>query len=379
MNVAETGNLDDDHRRLEDEATARVFFDQTRRISSVLPEALAEMVRDGIFSQIESDVLGGYLTALKSSIDALSMKYLMSGRIEGPLRRHVTVDIHESGLPVWSEIAQLAADAAQVGAELSRSPTADEIRDQMIRQIVSELTVPTRLQYAMSQRLYYEALARDGMFWPQMHPQGFWLSGQDGGRRRWLLHWAVYDSRLNVPVLYLMDVGDTGRRPLTEDARRWPEVRAHLLAQSVTSLQLLTIARGFDHDFDRLHPQRLRRIVLGPVYSRGFTIQEGPIRQVLDNAAAPAGEDWAMAMTIEDLQAKGVQVESSGLFSVVERQLYHLDPLDRGGSGQGVTKADRLLILPQRPYQALAALDPPGFREIRKYVPGPNGRVSGYR
>lgn len=377
--MAETGNLDDDHLRLEDEAKARAFFDQTRRISAVLPEALAEMVRGGVFSQTESDVIGGYLTALKSSIDALSMKYLVSGRIEGPLRRHVTIDIHESGLPVWSEIAQLAADAAQVEAELSRSPGAGEIKDQMIRQIVSELTIPTRLQYAMSQRLYYEALAQGGMFWPQMHPQGFWLSGKDGGRRRWLLHWAVYDSRLNVPVLYLMDVDDTGRRPLTEDAKRWPEVRAHLLAQSVTSLQLLTIARGFDRDFDHLHPQRLRRIVLGPVYSRGFTVQEGPIRQVLDNAAAPAGEDWAMAMTIEDLQAKGVEVESSGFFSVVERQLYHLDPLDRGGSGQGVTNADRLLILPQRPYQALATLDPAGFRDIRKYVPGPDGRVSGYR
>lgn len=377
--MAETGTLDADHRRLDDDLTARAFFDQTRRIAGVLPAALSEMVRDGLFTRIETEVIVGYLDALRASIDALAMKYLVSGRIEGPLRRHVTIDIHESGFPVWSEIAQNAADAAQAAEELARTPAPDAIKDDMIRQIVGDLVIPTRLQYALSQRLYYEALAKGGLFWPQMHPQGYWLSGDGRQRRRWLLHWAVYDSQLNVPVLYLLDADDSGRRPLVEDAKRWPEVRAHLLAQSVTALQLVTIAQGFDRDFDTLHPMRLRRIVLGPVYSQGFTVQEGPIRQVLENAAAPAGEDWAMAMTVEDLRAERATLEHSGLFSVVERQVFRLDPLATHGAGQGTSLATRALILPQRPYQALAALDPAGFRDIRKYVPGPDGRIAGYR
>ncbi|MBU3030313.1 hypothetical protein [Paracoccus marinaquae] len=377
--MAETGNLDADHRALDDDLTARAYFDQTRRVAGVLPAALAEMVRDGLFTRIETEVIGGYLAALGTSIEALSMKYLVAGRIEGPLRRHLTIDIHESGFPVWQEIAQTAADAAQAGEELARTPAPEAIKDDMIREIVGRLTIPTRLQYALSQRLYYEALAKGGLFWPQMHPQGYWLSGNDRQRRRWLLHWGVYDSRLNVPVIYLMDADDSGRRPLVEDAKRWPEVRAHLLAQAVTSLQLLTIAQGFDRDFDTLHPMRLRRIVLGPVYSQGFTRQEGPIRQVLENAAAPAGEDWAMALTVEDLQAARATLESSGFFGVVERQVFRLDPLNAHGAGQGASAATRALILPQRPYQALAALDPAGFRDIRKYVPGPDGRVAGYR
>ncbi|MDP5308212.1 hypothetical protein [Paracoccus spongiarum] len=377
--MAETGNLDADHRRLDDDLAARAYFDRMRRIAAVLPPALAETVRDGLFSRVETEVIGAYLSALAASLDALAMKYLVSGRIEGPLRRHVTIDIHESGFPVWSEIAQTAADAAQAAEELARTAAPETIKDDMIRQIVGELTIPTRLQYAMSQRLYYEALARGGLFWPQMHPQGYWLSGNDRQRRRWLLHWAVYDSQLNVPVLYLMDADDSGRRPLAEDPKRWPEVRAHLLAQSVTALQLVTIAQGFDRDFDTLHPMRLRRIVLGPVYAQGLTLQEGPIRQVLQDAGAPSGEDWAMAMTVEDLQSERATLESSGLFGVTERQVFRLDPLNAHGAGQGASAASRFLILPQRPYQALAAMDPPGFRDIRKYVPGPDGRVVGYR
>ncbi|AUH65836.1 hypothetical protein [Paracoccus zhejiangensis] len=377
--MAETGTLDADHRKLDDDLQARAFIDQTRHIAEVLPGALDEMVRDGLFTQVETEVIDGYLGALKASMDALAMKYLVAGRIEGPLQRHLTIDIHESGFPVWQEIAQTAADAAQAQAELARTPDAAAIKDDMVREIVGRQTIPTRLQYALSQRYYYEALATGGLFWPQMHPQGFWLSGHDSSRRRWLLHWAVYDSQLNVPILYLMDVDDTGRRALTDDPKRWPEVRAHLLAQSVSGLQLLTIAQGFDRDFETLHPHRLRRITLGPAYSSGYTVQEGPIREVLDSAAAPAGEDWALAMTVEDLQAERAVMESTGFFGVTERQIFKLDPLNQYGAGQGATSATRLLVLPARPYQALATLDPPGFRNIRKYVPGPDGRVTSYR
>lgn len=373
-----TGTLDADHRQIEDDLIARRYFEKLRLISSTLPAVLAEMVRDRMFTQTEVEVIASYLDALLKSADALSMKYLVSGRVEGPLRRFLTMDVHESGYPVWSELAQMAADAAQAPDQLQRTANADQIKDDMVRQIVGDLTIPTRLQYAMSQRLYYEMLTKGGLFWPQMHPQAYWLSDV-GNRRRWLIHWAVYDSQLNVPVLYLMDCDDSGRRPLVEDSKRWPEVSAHLMAQSVTTLQLLTIAQGFDRDFDKLHPHRLRRILLGPIYSQQFTTQEGPIREVLDNARAPVGEDWAMAVTIEDLQAERAVMESSGLFGVTERQIFKLDPLGLGGTGQGSTAVERLLILPVRPYQSLAELNPPGFRNIRKYVPLPGGGATSYR
>ena len=34
-------------------------------------------------------------------------------------------------------------------------PSPEHLKDEMVRQIVGERVVPTRLQYAMSQRLYY--------------------------------------------------------------------------------------------------------------------------------------------------------------------------------------------------------------------------------
>lgn len=376
--MADAPRLDADHRVLTEDLDSRDYMAQMRRILAAAQAAKGEMARDGLFGPAEADVMAGYLDALKASLEALAMKYLMSGRIEGPLRRHLTIDVHESGFPVWQEIAQTAADAAQAGDELARSPSVAAIKDDMVRQIVGDRVIPTRLQYALSQRLYDQALKDGGLFWPQMHPQAYWLSDA-GNRRRWLIHWAVYDSQLNLPVVYLMDCDDSGRRPLAEDSKRWPEVQAHLMAQSVTTLQLLTIAQGFDRDFDKLHPFRLRRMLMGPIYSQQFTTQEGPIRNVLDNARAPSGEDWAVALTIEDLQAERAIMETSGLFGVTERQIFKLDPLGLGGAGQGTTSVERALVLPARPYQSLAELDPPGFRKIRKYVPLPDGRVTAYR
>ncbi|WBU61761.1 hypothetical protein [Paracoccus albus] len=378
MSKDRTGNLDADHRQIEDDLIARRYFEKLRLIASTLPAVLSETVRDGLFTQTEVEVIGSYLTAMLRSADALSMKYLVSGRVDGPLRKFLTIDVHESGYPIWSEIAQMAADAAQANEQLARTADTKQIRDDMIRQIVGDLVIPTRLQYAMSQRLYHEALAKGGLFWPQMSPQAYWLSNA-GNRRRWLIHWAVYDSQLNLPVIYLMDCDDSGRKPLAEDSRRWPEVQAHLMAQSVTTLQLLTIAQGFDKDFDKLHPYRLRRLLMGPIYSQQFTTQEGPIREVLDNARAPAGEDWAVALTVEDLQAERAIMESTGLFGVTERQIFKLDKLGLGGNGQGASAVQRALVLPARPYQSLAEIDPKGFRNIRKYVPLPDGRVTAYR
>ena len=91
----------------------------------------------------------------------------------------------------------------------------------MVREIVGKLAMPTRLQYAMSQRLYYEELARGELFWPQMDPEVVWL-GNDGARARAAAALPACTGRsmtatVNIPTIYLMDVEDTGRIALPKD------------------------------------------------------------------------------------------------------------------------------------------------------------------
>ena len=366
--------LTSDHAELLDTAIVRQYFTMFDVITGYLPKVAAEFEGEGRFDRAEARVLGGYVAQVAATFRALSYKYLMTGQALGTLAGHPTFDRHESGFPIAQELMVMANDAQQADKHLAGMASEAELKDRMVRAIVGDLAMPVKLQFSLSQRLYYQALVGGGLFWARNDPQAQWVS-EDSGRRRFLLHWAVYDSQINLPVVYLMDVEDTGADPLPKSNRRWPEVQAHLMAQSLGGLKLLTIATGFDKDFSDLHPKRLRRIHLGPMYSHSFTLQSGPISDVLATARAPADEDWALVWTMEDLKSDRVEEVKDGWFSTVERQIFALDPFAGRGADTGATSTERMVVLPERPYQALAELDPPGFRDVRKFVVGAGGRI----
>ncbi|MBN2629928.1 MAG: hypothetical protein JXR75_05250 [Rhodobacteraceae bacterium] len=364
--------MTNDHAQLYDTLVARRYFAKFDRISAHLGRVAGELEAQGALTRTEARVIGRYVTAIAATFRALSYKYLMTGRSDGAPR--LTFDRHESGFPVAQELMVMAVDAAQAEKHLSGSASVEELKDRMIRRIVGDLALPTDLQFALSQRLYYEALAQGGLFLARNDPDAQWLE-EKNSRRHYLLHWAIYDTQINLPVLYLMDVEDSGRRPLPNDDGRWPQVQHHLMAQSSAGLKLLTIAQGFDTDFDTLHPKRLRRIHLGPMHSHSFTLQSGPISDVLATAMAPEGQDWALVWTVEDLLSDRVEQIKDGWFSTVERQIFALDPFAGKGAETGTTKMERMVVLPERPFQALAELNPPGFRDVRKFVVGSGGRI----
>jgi hypothetical protein len=362
--------LTSDHHELYDTLVARRYFAKFVKITGHLGRVAAEMETEGRLNRTEARVLGVYLKAVAGTFQALSHKYLMTGRGDGALR--LTIDRHESGFPVAQELMTMAVDAQQAEKHLAGMPSETELKDRMVRQIVGDLTIPTALQFALAQRYYYEALAAGGIFWARNDPDAQWIEDL-GERRHFLVHWAVWDTQVNLPVVYLMDLEDSGRKPLPTDAYRWPQAQQALMAQSVGGLKLLTIATGFDKDFADLHPKRLRRIILGPMYSASFTLQSGPISKVLEGAKAPEGEDWALVWTVEDLVSDREQEVKDGWFSASFRQVYKLDAV--AGAELGATRQDRMIILPEKPYQVLVEQDPKGLRGLRKFVVGAGGRL----
>lgn len=377
--MPETMGTDADHVGLTDTLVARRYFAKFDVITGHLARVAAEMEREGSLSRQDVAILGAYIGALAVTFRALGHKYLMTGRDAGTAFGALQMDRVESGFPVFQELLVMANDAQQAARHLANMPSVDELKEQMIREIVGDQKIPTKLQFAMSQRLYYQALAEGGLFWASNDPVAFWLGERTDGRRQYLVHWAVYDSQVNLPTIYLMEVEDSGDWALARDLRRWPEAQRHLIAQSVAGLKLLTIAQGFDRDFDDLHPKRLRRYHLGPMYSSAYTLQTGPLREVLEDAGGTEGQDWALAWTVETLESERVQQEKSGWFGRVDREIFALDPFSGRGVDTGATRTERAIVLPARPYQVLAERNPPGFHDVRKFVVSPQGRVLSYR
>ena len=100
---------------------------------------------------------------------------------------------------------------------------------------------------------------------------------------------------------------------------------------------------------------------------------------MLEAANSPVGDDWAMVWTEEELISERVEQVKSGWFGSVERQIFALDPFSTGGADMGASRMERSLIMPERPYQALAERNPPGFKDVRKFVVSDMGRVLSYK
>jgi len=368
-----------DHVGLTDPFASRRYFKKFDAITGHMTRVAGVMEAEGSLNRDEVKVLTRYGAALAFTFRALSMKYLLTGRDTGRFLGSLAFDAHESGFPVAAELLTMANDAQQAAQHLDNMPSEVDLKNQMVRNIIGDLEIPTKLQFALSQRLYYEELIKGHLFWAQNDPEAIWTGNKSERRRTFLLHWAVYDSQINLPTIYLMEVEDTGKIALPKDQNRWPEAQAHLMAQSLGGLKLLTIAQGFDTDFDDLHPKRLRRFHIGPMYSSAFTAQSGPLRQVLAEAKSPQGQDWALVWTAEDLESERVTEERAGWFSTVEREVFALDPFAGRGVDTGATRTERSIILPQRPYQVLEEKNPPGFDTVRKFVVSPDGRVLSLR
>lgn len=372
-----------DHRVLEEAHETRRYFAKFEHIISHLQGVADSVVSEDTALLSEIPILKQYLEALSGTFTALSYKYLLAGRVSDKLPNLLSIDRKDSGFPIYQELLEMANDAIQAENHLRSLPVMRDLKIAMVNHILREQSAPVNLQFAASERQYYEQLTTASLFWARNDPRLAWTGNINDDRRKYRVHWAVYDSLQNIPLIYVMDLEDSGKWPLAKDERRWPRVQGHLIAQSSAGLKLLTIARGFDHDFSDLHPKRLRRFYLGPMYSHTFTQQSGPLRDVLAQAGQKPGEDWALAWTTETLVASGTEQESSGFFSSVERQIYDLDPFAAAGDGSGDaaghTHRQRSLIVPQRPYQILAELNPPGFANIRKYAVSPGGKILSYK
>lgn len=187
------GSAANDHRGLPDTQASRRYFAKFETILAHLGRVAAMLHVEKRLTKTEVEVLTRYVIALNLTFRALSMKYLLVGRDTGQFFGSLTMDVKDSGFPTATELLVMANDAAQADQHLRTMPSVDALKDQMVAEIIGDQAIPTRLQFTLSQRLYYEELSRGKLFWARNDPQCLWLSGTEP-RRRYLLHWGVYDS-----------------------------------------------------------------------------------------------------------------------------------------------------------------------------------------
>ena len=349
----------------------RTFVDIVERCRAQPVELIAAQ-RKGPLSLLERTGVDDYLDRLRTSFAALSARYR---RVEagGDIAAGLTIDRSDSGYPVFQEIVQLGIDLSEAPKTLSTLPDRRTLKADMLDHVLARRILPRALQSQMSRRIYCEILAERAPFLPINAPEIVPVGDRPEERRAYLIRWAVYDSYRNMPNIYLLGVEDSGAQPLISDERRWQRLVEHVTAQSLSTLKLLTIATGLDKDFSDIHPKRLRRIHIGPMYSNRFTRHADVVQDLLSEPEPGSDQDWIFCWTVETLRSKGSSTRDSGLFGKAVSEIYDFDVHAPDEIEAGASKVERGMILPYRPYQRLVERDSPQLRPLRKYVVGPDG------
>lgn len=352
----------------------RTFVDIIERCRAQ-PVELVTGSRKGALSLLERTGIDDYLDRLRTSFAALSARYrrVEAGADMDAGGAGLTIDRSDSGYPVFQEIVQLGIDLNDAAKTLAALPNRRALKAGMLDHLLTRRTLPRALQSRMSRRIYCEILAERVPFLPINAPEIVKVGNRRQERRAYLIRWAVYDTHRNMPNIYLLGVEETGAQPLMSDEKRWRRLAKHLTAQSLSTLKLLTIARGLDKDFSDIHPKRLRRIHFGPMYSNRFTRHADVVQDLLSEPEPGSDQDWVFCWTVETLRSKGSSTRDSGLFSQTVSEIYDFDVHAPDEIEAGASKVERGMILPYRPYQRLVERDLPQLRPLRKYVVGPDG------
>ena len=122
-----------DHVGLDDTFAARRYFRKFDRIVDHLNKVADEMRAERSLSKTDVKVIGGYISALDRTFQALSMKYLMTGRETGSKFGSMSFDAQESGFPVFRELMTMANDAQQAERHLRGMMSESELKNEMVR------------------------------------------------------------------------------------------------------------------------------------------------------------------------------------------------------------------------------------------------------
>ncbi len=310
--------------------------------------------------------------------------------------RAFRIDTKESGFPVYQHVLQLTEDRARAAERRNDLPTPGQIRDEMVELLLKYKQMPHDLQVTMAERLYFDAVAKDGVLRTFARPMMLRHSWNPRSKRPYyLLHWAAYDGSSNLPLVYVLAVEDSSEdapKPEKKKKKRrgpWGDTEVDVEpdgyfpnqdlraafekfaeGHSSYSLNLTSIATALDEDFPTLHPKQLRRFILGPLYVGGLTDHNEQVQRLLDRAQSKTN-NWVLTWTLQELYSKEEVPAKRGIWGgSPAKEIFHIDTDDIDCAQQGVSALERHALVPHEIYQAAYAEGRAGeiFRDYQCYI-----------
>lgn len=240
-----------------------LYFHQ---LSSVFNRLLACYRTESDAESYEVEVAMDCLTRLLFTVQGLRMKYTYSPSVD----RSLWVDLTESGFPNSAEISNIGTDFLSRKTRLQELPPMALLKRAMLDHLLIHREDPTELLWQMSERVYLESLDAEKLFLTFNQGPVVKRSGNtNANARSYVVSWSCYDFKTNRPYIHLMTFDQNAdKQPLEEGGMSQHELQEVIRAEGSRAPDVQTLAMRIDDAIESIHPKILKRICIGPLYSR---------------------------------------------------------------------------------------------------------------
>lgn len=327
----------------------------------------------------ESRLLRGMLERLGYTLETLSMKHAYASPDYEDRPR---VDLTNSGFPNKQELSELVIDLS--------------MRDQLLRELEPESVLkaqaldrlfrkdyPADVLHRLCTRAYLEMLDESRLFLPYVPGTlAEWREREEKGVRGYITGWACYGAEKNAPYIYVMQFDQDSSRPALHKKsgqEELAELSKAIKDEGSSETPLVVLATGLDEQLTHIHPRFLKRIRLGPFYSR-LLLEQRPEesltqeeRVYLELLRHYGGEDDFILMCSEEILFSQGQQQGTRFLVVPTkmRQIFYVPPSDRDAYEVGSSKTYHYTLMPHRVLQHLSlddAANLPNFSRCAKKI-----------
>ena len=240
-----------------------LYFQQ---LASVFSRLLACYRTESDAESYEVEVVTNSLTRLLSTVQGLRMKYTYSPSMD----RSLWVDLTDSGFPNSAEISNISTDFLSKKTRLQELPPAALLKPAILNHLLIHKEDPIELLWQMSERTYLESLDPQNLF--LTFNQGPILArtgNTNPNARSYVVSWSCYDFQTNRPYIHLMTFDqDVNKQPFEEGGMVLHELHEVIRAEGSRAPDVQMLAMRIDDAIESIHPKILKRICIGPLYSR---------------------------------------------------------------------------------------------------------------
>lgn len=243
------------------------YFNQMAMMFKLMIAAFSRQEENG---NSEGQVVREFMGKLLFTIEALRLKSLYDPS------HSLAIDVTESGFPNFVEITYLLNDLITRDQELAKLPPRTILKRQMLDHMMTKKAPPPLdLQWLVGKRDYLKMIDTDKLFLA-FTPGKLTLQFENESSRNYSYAWGCYDPVTNRPYVHIL-IFDQDKRedPLEPGSPTLHQFMQTVMSEGSRVPDIGILALAIDDRLETMHPKVLKRIGIGPVYSR-FLLQSSP-------------------------------------------------------------------------------------------------------